>query len=306
VLGTEHSPMGNASSRGRETGDATGGGGCPVRSSRPAGYSQTTTTADEHLPIVGAKGEGPSPCCARRDEIDPLNAMPPPNQLPAPDQPFLLSVKRERSTIPKAGGVGENECWEYPSAQMFWNAMLKKGWRWREDDLSERDMNNIIRIHNANNELAWNEVMKWERMLHPECEGPKLKSFRGNAEKISPRARLRHWLGYELPFDRHDWVVDRCGQRDVRYVIDYYDIGPVDAKTKLFTQLDVRPAVTDLGNLWDRMVVAYWRFKFETLGMHSIPLRPNSVGQKGELGEEKKRQTTAGLVHDGGAGMQQG
>jgi hypothetical protein len=25
----------------------------------------------------------------------------------------------------------------------------------------------------------------------------------------------------ELPFDRHDWVVDRCGQ-EVRYVIDFY------------------------------------------------------------------------------------
>jgi cytochrome c heme-lyase len=92
--------------------------------------------------------------------------MPRPNQEPAPDQPFPLPKRRERSTIPKAGGV-EGECWEYPSAQMFWNAMLKKGWRWREDDLSEKDMNNIIRIHNANNELAWQEVMKWEHMLHP-------------------------------------------------------------------------------------------------------------------------------------------
>jgi hypothetical protein len=24
-----------------------------------------------------------------------------------------------------------------------------------------------------------------------------------------------------VPFDRHDWVVDRCGQ-EVRYVIDFY------------------------------------------------------------------------------------
>ena len=27
--------------------------------------------------------------------------------------------------------------------------------------------------------------------------------------------------GYEKPFDRHDWVVDRCGKR-VEYVIDFY------------------------------------------------------------------------------------
>lgn len=24
-----------------------------------------------------------------------------------------------------------------------------------------------------------------------------------------------------MPFDRHDWIIDRCG-KEVRYVIDYY------------------------------------------------------------------------------------
>ena len=28
-------------------------------------------------------------------------------------------------------------------------------------------------------------------------------------------------MGGQLPFDRHDWWVDRCGQ-EVRYVIDFY------------------------------------------------------------------------------------
>ena len=51
--------------------------------------------------------------------------MPPPNQRPAPDQPFMLSVDREVSTIPKSGTA--DETWVYPSAQMFWNAMLRKG-----------------------------------------------------------------------------------------------------------------------------------------------------------------------------------
>jgi hypothetical protein len=51
--------------------------------------------------------------------------MPPPNQKPAPDQPFSLSTDREKSSIPKA--VENGETWEYPSPQMFWNAMVKKG-----------------------------------------------------------------------------------------------------------------------------------------------------------------------------------
>ncbi len=29
------------------------------------------------------------------------------------------------------------------------------------------------------------------------------------------------WVRYVLPFDRHDWIVDRCGV-EVRYVIDFY------------------------------------------------------------------------------------
>ncbi|KAE9554205.1 hypothetical protein FO519_002569 [Halicephalobus sp. NKZ332] len=215
----------------------------------------------------------------KKDEIDPLNAMPPPNQRPAPDQPFLLSTRREKSTIPKAQSE-TGETWEYPSPQMFWNAMLRKGWRWQEDQLTETDMENIIRIHNANNEEAWKEVLKWENLLHPECDCPRLKSFKGDAKNISPRARFRSWLGYGLPFDRHDWIVDRCGQKDVRYIIDYYDGGAVDPQSKLFTVLDVRPAMTDAQNIWDRMVVSYWRFKYETLGLTpKLPIPPTEEHQ---------------------------
>jgi hypothetical protein len=40
---------------------------------------------------------------------------------------------------------------------------------------------------------------------------------------FSPKARLLNFfLGVPLPFDRHDWVVDRCG-KEVRYIIDYYE-----------------------------------------------------------------------------------
>ncbi len=38
---------------------------------------------------------------------------------------------------------------------------------------------------------------------------------------MSPRARLNTLLGYSAPFDRHDWVVDRCG-KTIEYVIDFY------------------------------------------------------------------------------------
>jgi cytochrome c heme-lyase len=38
---------------------------------------------------------------------------------------------------------------------------------------------------------------------------------------MTPTARLNTILGYMAPFDRHDWVIDRCGTR-VDYVIDFY------------------------------------------------------------------------------------
>ncbi len=42
--------------------------------------------------------------------------------------------------------------------------LLCSGWRWKEDSLKEPDMNHIIGIHNANNEQAWREILKWEAL----------------------------------------------------------------------------------------------------------------------------------------------
>lgn len=53
-----------------------------------------------------------------------------PNQEPSPGQPFSLSKEREVSSIPKAG---TDTNWTYPSEQMFWNAMVRKGWKWDEN-----------------------------------------------------------------------------------------------------------------------------------------------------------------------------
>lgn len=205
-----------------------------------------------------------SECPVQHDQkdINPLNMMPPANQQPSPGQPFSLPTDRQTSTIPRAVPSPEGKLfWEYPSQQMFWNAMLRKGWRWKDEDISQKDMGDIIKIHNANNEQAWQEVLKWEALHAKECGNPKLKSFGGKASDYSPRARIRSWMGYELPFDRHDWIVDRCG-KDVRYVIDYYDGGMVDEKYK-FALLDVRPAMDSFDNVWDRMKVCYMRWKYE-------------------------------------------
>ena len=55
------------------------------------------------------------------------------------------------------------------------------------------------------------QVMLWESLHADQCSNPKLKSFGGKAKYFSPRARIRGWMGYEMPFDRHDWIIDRSG-----------------------------------------------------------------------------------------------
>lgn len=66
-------------------------------------------------------------------------------------------------------------------------------------------------------------------------------------------------FSYPLPFDRHDWIVDRCG-KDVRYIIDYYD-GGVGHRRQPVALLDVRPALDSFESVWDRMQAGYLLFK---------------------------------------------
>lgn len=234
---------------------------CPMhQASVPAQQAPKTTSVPDtpahqdrayefvECPMKAARGE-----TGAVSDINPANMMPPPNQVPSEGQPFSLSVKRHESTIPRAGS---EQNWVYPSEQMFWNAMLRKGWRWNEGDIQQKDMQNIIKIHNQNNEMAWQEILRWEALHSKECPcGPSLVRFGGKAKELTPRARFRHWMGHELPFDRHDWIVNRCG-KEVRYVIDYYDAG---LSTK-HTILDVRPALDSIGAVWDRMRVAWFHW----------------------------------------------
>ncbi|CAK7214802.1 Cytochrome c1 heme lyase [Sporothrix curviconia] len=192
-----------------------------------------------------------------------------------------LGIEREVSTIPrtvtsadedKTGSVAapsrpvnhEIETgadpvsgnWVYPSEKMFFEAMKRKG----NDNARAADMRVVVPIHNAVNERAWKEILAWEAPYTGsgpgQCGGPRLHSFAGLSTNMSPKARLNTLLGYTAPFDRHDWIVDRCGTQ-IEYVIDFYAGRPGSTTATAGAQragnpqinfyLDVRPKL----NSWE-------------------------------------------------------
>lgn len=196
--------------------------------------------------------------CPVAAELNPDNNMPKiAEQSVWPGQNEVLATDRTKSTIPRGNfvpphqqSVDKEETWVYPSEQQFYNAMKRKGW-----DPKERDMPSVVAIHNAVNERTWGEVRKWEKMFHCECETLKLVRFQGKPKDLSPKARLLSLIGYNPPFDRHDWVVDRCG-KEVRYVIDFYRGRQIDGIPASF-YIDARPALDSVEALKDRVKMSF-------------------------------------------------
>ena len=156
------------------------------------------------------------------------------------DDQKVLSTARVTSSIPKdcrhecdapnnnatfghpQSAAQTSPNWMYPSPQMFYNALKKKGY----DNVSKESMDVIVPIHNMVNEQCWQEILRWERLRS--SKEPKLVRFIGRPNDMSPMAWVRHHLlGYTKPFDRHDWYVSGgpTGETIQRYVIDFYQGG---------------------------------------------------------------------------------
>jgi len=204
-----------------------------------------------------------------------INASPPshPIQSPTSDPqiPARLPTEREVSSIPRTG----DQNWVYPSQAQFFAAMARKN-----HNPQEQDMRVVVPIHNAVNERAWGEVLRWEAGHGGEkCGGVKLVSFKGKPQERSIKAKWNILLGYSPPFDRHDWVVDRCGVQQ-RYIIDFYTgrAAPSSSPSQapppnLSFFLDVRPAMDN----WDGVKLRaehFWNRWMGTPGQEN----PNPTG----------------------------
>mmetsp|Transcript_46839 Transcript_46839/g.77776 ORF Transcript_46839/g.77776 Transcript_46839/m.77776 type:complete len:413 (-) Transcript_46839:222-1460(-) len=174
------------------------------------------------------------------------------------EAPKKLESDRVVSTIPRTNaeglpvhqeGLEGIDNWVYPSPKMFWNAMDRKGKH--PERYNPEDISGVVRIHNFVNEKAWNEILKWEAMHEDSCpKGPSLTSFKGKYDKLSAKGAMNKYVPGMMgaPFDRHDWVINRCG-KTVRYVLDYYKDPSLAEDPKI--RLDVRPAPDSIDNLVD-------------------------------------------------------
>lgn len=206
--------------------------GCPVP------HASGTAIPSDHPPVPGmpltvTRSEPESIECSS-DEID-QSTITPASAIAGSE---LLSQDRTISSIPRTNADSN---WVYPSEKQFFNAMLRKNW-----SPEEKDMKTVVPLHNMVNEIAWRYVLNWEKGQGGEqCGGIKLSSFKGDAKKITPRAFIGHYIfGKDLPFDRHDWTINRCGQ-EVEYVIDFYTTPVKEGEEPKF-YLDVRPKLNSL------------------------------------------------------------
>jgi cytochrome c heme-lyase len=222
--------------------DAAAAAGCPVdHKTRETWLAQNPSTPSPHA-TPESKSSQSTPAKVRLSQNRQISSI------PRALTDALDTSTHSPSSIPANSEVdthtSESGHWVYPSEAQFFQALIRKS-----QPASATDMSSVVPIHNAVNERAWHEILTWEQ---PRCQtsgcamGPRLASFRGDSTKRTPKAWMNVLMGYQAPFDRHDWVVERCGTR-VEYVIDFYQGKDQPEKGPLSFYLDVRPKL----NSWE-------------------------------------------------------
>mmetsp|Transcript_3184 Transcript_3184/g.3590 ORF Transcript_3184/g.3590 Transcript_3184/m.3590 type:complete len:350 (-) Transcript_3184:714-1763(-) len=252
----------------------------------PTSSRMSTTARTSPCPVMHKKGKN------EESNVNPANQMPDiPNKVQSSEQTRGLSTERVHSTILKPSG----ETWSYPSPQMFYNALVRKG---KAQDVREEDMDVIVAVHNNMNELAWHDVLRWEALRTSVSETkdspsvPTLSKFIGRPNDLTPKAWvLSNIFGYQKPFDRHDWTIERNGQ-SVRYVVDFYydeEKGKEDETPGLHDihavksiSIDARPAIDSFESLVDRIQMPILELLGKEPDISHLLVEPEAVTQSSD------------------------
>lgn len=150
---------------------------CPV----DHGSSTPAAVADKCPVDHSTRSSWTSWFSSKNDPVPSTSSQPSPSGAPR------LPTEREISSIPRVDGSN----WVYPSQAQFYAAMERKN-----HNPNAPDMKVVVPIHNAVNERAWTELMKWEAGQGGDlCGGVKLVSFKGRPKDLTPRARWKTLLG---------------------------------------------------------------------------------------------------------------
>jgi cytochrome c heme-lyase len=115
----------------------------------------------------------------------------------SPAEPEPTAAPKDSTSTTKEG---EEKNWVYPSEAQFFRAMLRKHeagvYAPTTSAPDPSDMQTIVPIHNAVNEKAWQELLKWEAGMGGEkCGGVRLVSFKGRPKERTPKAWINVALG---------------------------------------------------------------------------------------------------------------
>jgi len=195
----------------------------------------------------------------------PLSSTDTESQFHAPpdaQNPELPSQGEEVPTgkIPSTGRGNSSDGlnWLNPSPNQLYRALRRN-----EKPIEPEDAPMVSHVHEHVTEFTWASIMEYENLHMSQCKTSRLSRFYGMDGIYSHKAKILSTLGMApKPFDRHDWIVDRCG-KEIKYIIDYYSYEEVDTKTgeaEVSYFIDARPAPT-LGGLYDRTSLAYIKWK---------------------------------------------
>eukprot|EP00051_Salpingoeca_urceolata_P031441 m.11585 g.11585 ORF g.11585 m.11585 type:complete len:229 (+) comp4052_c0_seq1:266-952(+) len=151
------------------------------------------------------------------------------------------------TVIPATGRGNSNDgkTWVQPTPNQ-----LDRATRRRDKAIDSEDAFAVAAVHDMVAKATWEAILEYEQLHESKCKAPKLARFEGKDGIYSLKAKMLNFIGIDLPFDRHDWTVDRCGT-EVKYVIDYYAIEQGD---DIAYSIDARP--TGVGGAIDRARLA--------------------------------------------------
>eukprot|EP00467_Chlorarachnion_reptans_P013824 CAMPEP_0114525624 /NCGR_PEP_ID=MMETSP0109-20121206/22536_1 /TAXON_ID=29199 /ORGANISM="Chlorarachnion reptans, Strain CCCM449" /LENGTH=227 /DNA_ID=CAMNT_0001707243 /DNA_START=112 /DNA_END=795 /DNA_ORIENTATION=- len=183
------------------------------------------------------------------------NCEEPPDREDRPIHPCMRPVENaEKSTdegdeIPEEfipatgrGNSSDGRKWLNPSANQLYRALNRK-----KKPIDKEDSPSVAHVHTLVTDQSWRQILEYEALHKDECPNPSLARFQGKDGIYSLKAKFLNFFGVPLPFDRHDWTVDRCG-KEIVYIIDYYDWENEDGEIEYF--IDARP--DGLSGLIDR------------------------------------------------------